>query len=82
MSDQPGKLRAFLNKSSPPGHISNVIGASVIPFASILLSMVPMWLSPITLSRERMLSEFSEGQHRSPQPRTEPNGAVPAQAAE
>jgi hypothetical protein len=36
------------------------IGASVIPFASILLSTVPMWLSPINLRREQALSAFSE----------------------
>jgi GPH family glycoside/pentoside/hexuronide:cation symporter len=40
------------------------IGASVIPFASILLSMVPMALSPINLPRERALSAFSEQMHR------------------
>jgi Na+/melibiose symporter-like transporter len=42
------------------------IGASVIPCISLLLSMVPMWLSPIDLRREQALSAFSEGQHRGP----------------
>ena len=40
------------------------IGASVIPFVSILLSMIPMALSPIDLERERALSAFSERMHR------------------
>ena len=40
------------------------VGASVIPCVSILLSMVPMWLSPIDLQREQALSAFSESQHR------------------
>jgi hypothetical protein len=40
------------------------IGASVIPFVSILLSMLPMELSPIDLERERALSAFSERMHR------------------
>jgi GPH family glycoside/pentoside/hexuronide:cation symporter len=52
------------------------IGASVIPFISLLLSMVPMWLSPIDLQREQALSAFSEGQHRAAVP------AVQAQAAD
>ena len=41
------------------------IGASVIPFISILISIVPMWFSPITLEKEHELSAFSEQQHRS-----------------
>jgi GPH family glycoside/pentoside/hexuronide:cation symporter len=40
------------------------VGASVIPCVSILLSMVPMALSPIDLQREQALSAFSESQHR------------------
>ena len=57
------------------------VGASVVPFASLLLSMVPMWLSPINLQREQALSEFSEGQHRGPQ-HLEAALATQAQAAE
>jgi hypothetical protein len=48
----------------------------VIPFISLLLSTVPMWLSPIDLPREQALSTFSEGQHRATVP------APQAQAAE
>jgi GPH family glycoside/pentoside/hexuronide:cation symporter len=40
------------------------IGTSLVPAASILLSIVPMLLSPITLRREQELSDFSEQQHR------------------
>ena len=40
------------------------IGASVIPFVSVLVAMVPMWFSPITLHKEHELSIFSERQHR------------------
>jgi GPH family glycoside/pentoside/hexuronide:cation symporter len=45
------------------------VGASVIPCISILLSMLPMSLSPIDLQREQALSAFSEGQRRGPQHR-------------
>lgn len=40
------------------------IGASLIPFISALLSIIPMALSPITLEKEQELSAFSEKQHR------------------
>ncbi|MBE2222082.1 MAG: MFS transporter [Anaerolineae bacterium] len=40
------------------------IGASVIPFISVLVGIIPMMLSPITFKREQELSVFSEQQHR------------------
>jgi GPH family glycoside/pentoside/hexuronide:cation symporter len=40
------------------------VGTSLIPAASILLSIVPMLLSPISLQREQELSDFSEQQRR------------------
>jgi hypothetical protein len=45
------------------------VGASEIPCISILLGMLPMWLSPIDLQREQALSAFSESQHRGPHQR-------------
>lgn len=40
------------------------VGASLIPFLSVLLSIIPMALSPITYEKEQELSAFSEQQHR------------------
>ena len=40
------------------------VGAGVIPFFFILLGIIPMLFSPITLEKERELSEFSEQRHR------------------
>jgi GPH family glycoside/pentoside/hexuronide:cation symporter len=58
------------------------IGASVIPFASILFSMVPMWFSPINLQREQVLSEFSEDQHRGREQDRGQSSAILSPAAE
>jgi len=41
------------------------IGAGVIPFFFILLGIVPMLFSPIDLSKEKELSDFSEQRHRA-----------------
>jgi len=41
------------------------IGASLVPFVSVLLGIIPMALSPITLKKEKELSDFSEQQHRA-----------------
>ncbi len=40
------------------------VGASLIPFISVLIGIIPMALSPITMERERELSAFSEQKHR------------------
>lgn len=40
------------------------VGASLVPFLSVLVAIIPMALSPITLEKEHELSEFSEQQHR------------------
>ena len=40
------------------------IGTALIPFVSVLLGIIPMFLSPITQAKEQELSEFSEKQHR------------------
>jgi GPH family glycoside/pentoside/hexuronide:cation symporter len=40
------------------------VGASLIPAVSILIGMIPMYLSPIDLKKEQELSAFSEAQHR------------------
>lgn len=40
------------------------IGASLVPFVSVLLGIIPMSLSPITFKKEQELSEFSERKHR------------------
>ncbi|MDP3176780.1 MAG: MFS transporter, partial [Spirochaetaceae bacterium] len=41
------------------------LGAGIVPFVFVLLSVIPMFFSPITLERERELSLFSEAR-RSP----------------
>jgi len=41
------------------------IGAGAIPFFFILLGIVPMLFSPIDLSKEKELSDFSEQRHRA-----------------
>jgi hypothetical protein len=64
------------------GALIDRIGASAIPCVSIVLSMVPMWLSPIDLQREQALSEFSESQHRGLGPQQDTLLTVQAQAAE
>ncbi|MFC1996403.1 MFS transporter [Chloroflexota bacterium] len=40
------------------------VGAGIIPFFFVLLGAVPMYFSPITLKKEKELSEFSEQRHR------------------
>jgi GPH family glycoside/pentoside/hexuronide:cation symporter len=40
------------------------VGAGVIPFFFVLLGIIPMLFSPITLEKERELSEFSGQRHR------------------
>jgi GPH family glycoside/pentoside/hexuronide:cation symporter len=43
------------------------VGAGVIPFFFVLLGIIPMLFSPITLEKERELSEFSDQRHRHDQ---------------
>ena len=40
------------------------LGAGVIPFFFVLLGVIPMLFSPISLEKERELSEFSDQRHR------------------
>jgi GPH family glycoside/pentoside/hexuronide:cation symporter len=40
------------------------VGAGLIPFVFVLLGIIPMAFSPITLEKERELSEFSDQRHR------------------
>ncbi len=40
------------------------VGAGVIPFFFVLLGIIPMMFSPITLEKEKDLSEFSDQRHR------------------
>jgi glycoside/pentoside/hexuronide:cation symporter, GPH family len=41
------------------------VGAGIVPFAFVLLSVIPMLFSPITLKRERELSLYSEARRGS-----------------